>query len=106
MPEYTRDTHAILEAISENRSDMEKKLDSLHKEQAQVKEEVKALRYGFPEGDPDAHRKYHETIIEWRELRNKLVREALENAAKVGVLGAIAWFAYAVWVALKMEVNK
>jgi hypothetical protein len=60
----------------------------------------------FPAGDTDGHRRYHETVIEWRELRNKIVREALINAGKVGGLGAIGWLLYAIWIALKMELSK
>lgn len=60
----------------------------------------------FPAGDTDGHRRYHETVIEWRELRNKIVRECLINAAKAGFLAAIGWLLYAIWVAIKMELAR
>ena len=33
-------------------------------------------------------RRYHESVIEWRELRNKVVRECLVKAAQATTLGA------------------
>jgi hypothetical protein len=60
----------------------------------------------FPSGDTDGHRRYHETVIEWRELRNKIVRECLINAAKAGFLGATGWVLYAIWVAFKLELSR
>lgn len=60
----------------------------------------------FPAGDTDGHRRYHESVIEWRELRNKIVRECLTNAAKAGFLGGSAWLLYAIWVAFKMEITR
>lgn len=61
---------------------------------------------GFAGCDLDGHRRYHETIIEWRELRNKIVRESLINAAKAGFLGAIIWVSWALFNALKLEFFK
>ena len=68
--------------------------------------DVAALRDGFPGGDPESHRRYHESIIEWRELRNRMVKEALIKAAQAGSIGALGWIAYAVWTAFKMEIMK
>lgn len=60
----------------------------------------------FPAGDTDGHRRYHETVIEWRELRNKIVRECLIHAAKIGGLAGLGWILYAIWTALKLELGK
>lgn len=95
----SEDAIAIIAAVRETTGDLEKQL-------AAVKARQDELFEGFPDGDPESHRRYHESIIEWRELRNKMVKEALIHAAKVGGLGAIGWVAYALWVAFKMEITK
>jgi hypothetical protein len=64
------------------------------------------LLQAFPSGDIDGHRRYHESVIEWRELRNKMVREALIHAAKAGSLGAMGWLAYAVWQSFIITVRQ
>lgn len=71
-----------------------------------LRKEVHDLRRAFPGDDPEGHRRYHESLIEWRELRNNMVRAALIQAAKLGGLGAIGWVAYALWTAFKMELRK
>ena len=117
MPDLSPDTLAIIRAIqdvdsrrrdSEERHHAENKrrIDCIVEAQRQIQSELKDISNGFPDGDPDSHRRYHESVIEWRELRNKMVREALIKAAQVGGLGAIGWIAYALWSAFKMEVMK
>lgn len=64
------------------------------------------LMSGFPADDVDGHRRYHESVIEWRELRNKMVREALVNVAKAGTLGALGWLALAIWKAFQISVTR
>lgn len=60
----------------------------------------------FPGGDTDGHRRYHEAVIEWRELRNKMVREALIKAAQATTLGALGWVALAIWRSFLMTVKQ
>lgn len=70
---------------------------------ASMHQEVKAA---FPAGDIEGHRRYHQAIIEWSELRNKIVREVLINAGKVGFIGGLVWVAVAIWHAFKMELTR
>lgn len=72
--------------------------------QKELQQAVKEIVSGFPGGDPHAHRRYHESVIEWRELRNRMVRDALIHAAKVGGLAGACWVAYAIWTAFKLEI--
>lgn len=60
----------------------------------------------FPAGDTDGHRRYHESVIEWRELRNKLVREALIKVAQAGALAGAGWVALALFQAFKLSVKQ
>ena len=102
MP-LSEDAIAIIAAVQEATRDstraIEQRMDVFQEKQAQ-------LFAGFPGSDPEAHRRYHEAVMEWRELRNKMVREALIHAAKVGGLGAACWVAYALWTVFKMEVTR
>lgn len=92
-------TSSVIQAIDASNLDLERKIDKV---QAQVCD----ILNGFPDRDLAGHRTYHEAAIEWRQTRNKLVNAALMQAAKVGSIAAIGWVAYAVWVALKMELTK
>ena len=64
------------------------------------------LMTAFPGSDTDGHRRYHEGVIEWQELRNKLVREALIKVAQGGALAGAGWVALAIWQAFKITVVK
>lgn len=67
---------------------------------------IEKVLSGFPAGDFDGHRRYHESVIEWRELRNKLVREALIKVAQGGALAGAGWVALAIWNAFKITVKQ
>lgn len=60
----------------------------------------------FPGNDIDGHRRYHQSVIEWRELRNKLVREALIKVTQAGSLAAFGWVALAIWQSFKLTVKQ
>ena len=45
----------------------------------------------FPDGDTAGHCRAHRSYIEAAELKNRLIRECLETAAKVGGVAAIGW---------------
>lgn len=64
------------------------------------------LLSGFPANDIDGHRRYHEAVIEWRELRNKMVKEALIKAAQASAVGALGWVAFALWQSIKLSVKQ
>lgn len=79
---------------------------AIEKEVIAVKGKVDLVLSGFPDNDPEAHRRYHESIIEWRELRNKMVKEALIKMAGAGALGGVGWLAYAIWQAFRISVKQ
>ena len=60
----------------------------------------------FPASDIDGHRRYHESVIEWRERRNKLVQEALTKAAAAGFWAGAVWVAVAVWKAVVISIKQ
>lgn len=100
------DTRAILAALRDQDDKSKQQINTIMDAQRKLQQDVTSISRGFPDGDPDSHRRYHESVIEWRELRNKMVRDALVHAAKVGGIGAACWVAYAVWTAFKMEVMR
>lgn len=65
---------------------------------------IEKILAGFPAGDFDSHRRYHESAIEWRELRNKMVREGLIKVAQAGALAGALALAGVIWKAFKMSV--
>lgn len=86
--------------------EIQKQLQTLCDAQKLAQKDINSILRGFPDEDPESHRRYHETVIAWRELRNQLVREALINAGKVGFLASMAWVVYALWLVFKMEFFK
>jgi hypothetical protein len=83
-----------------------RKIDAIIERNQQADAVVARLVAGFPDGDAEAHRRYHEAVIERIELRNKIVREALVKVAGSGALAGLAWLAYAVWQAFVVSVHK
>lgn len=60
---------------------------------------------GFPAGDPDGHRRYHEAVIRAMENRNRIVRECLVKAGSASILAGLGWLGWAVWHWFKLEVK-
>jgi hypothetical protein len=80
--------------------------DAVNLKVSQLEATTARLQLAFPVGDIEGHRRYHESVIEWRELRNKLVREALTKMVGAGVLAGLGWLGLAIWQALKVSVTK
>lgn len=60
----------------------------------------------FPAGDTDGHRRYHESVIEWRDVRNKMVKEGLIKVAQAGMLGGAGILLALFWRAFKISVTQ
>lgn len=82
------------------------KMEQIHRELAANTEVTKKLSDAFPGGDTDGHRRYHEAVIEWREQRNKIVREGLAKVVHMGLIGGTGWLLYTVWQAIKLTVKQ
>jgi len=88
-------------------SDSERKMLTLISDQiADNTRKTEKILLAFPSGDTEGHRRYHESVIEWRDLRNKMVREALIKVAQGGALAGAGWVAVALWQALKITVKQ
>lgn len=58
-------------------------------------ERMARMEAGFPGGDPDGHRRYHEMMIEEMEDKKKLRRELMAHVIKSSTwaaLGGVVWF--------------
>jgi hypothetical protein len=85
----------------ENRSDNEvqaRKLD-------EVIRRVDDLHKGFPAGDWEGHRRYHETLIERAEARTKFYDDLRVELAKKGIWALLALLGIALWQYIKSKVN-
>lgn len=91
--------HALLLAI-------QAEVQTCRSELAENTRKTEQLLSAFPGEDTDGHRRYHQTVIEWRELRNKMVREAFINMAKVGSLAAAGILIAVMWKALKISITQ
>ena len=64
----------------------------------QQKADLEAVvKNGFPDGDPDGHRRYHEAEIKAAEERAKFWAQMRIEGAKWAGLGALAFAASAAW---------
>ncbi len=80
-------------------------LTEMRDKQDGILQKLDALSRGFPAGDYEGHRRYHEAVIERMELRNRLVREALTKVVQAGTLAAFGWIAVAMWNYFKLNIN-
>jgi hypothetical protein len=96
----------LLTDMRDNQLDMRADMEQLTKTVSTLQAANEMLLSGFPANDVDGHRRYHESVIEWRELRNKLVREALAKVASAGALAAFGWLALAIWKSIRLSVTQ
>lgn len=71
-----------------------------------VQRSVVTLVNGFPDGDIEGHRRYHESVIRWHELRNQVLRAALEKVVQAGTVAAFGYLLVLLWEWFKLEVKK
>ena len=96
----------FLNEIRNNQHDLMGCFEQLSKQVSNQQSLVERVLSGFPAADVEGHRRYHESVIEWRELRNKMVREAMIKASQAGTLAALGWLGLAIWRALKISVTQ
>lgn len=81
-------------------------LTAIRDELAENTRKTDQLLRAFPAGDTDGHRRYHESVIEWRELRNRMVKEGLIKVAQAGMLGGAGILLALIWRAFKISVTQ
>lgn len=63
------------------------------------------LHRGFPDGDPDAHCRYHEILIKKAEARADFYMELRAELAKKGMWALIVLLGLALWQYIKSKVT-
>lgn len=100
---------ALVEALRQFHAaqvDIVERLTRIEKREEKIDAILDRVVNSFPDGDMDSHRRYHQAIIEWRELRNRMVREALIKGAGTSAIAGGMWLAYAIWQAFKLSVKQ
>lgn len=95
---------ALLTEMRDNQLDMRADLEQVARKMTTLEEANERLFSGFPANDVEGHRRYHQSVIERRELVNKMLRETLVNIAKAGTLGTLGLLLAACWKYLKISV--
>lgn len=92
--------HYTAEAINTRFAIFEEKLIE------KIEELDNTLKSGFPEGDPDLHRKEHETKLRLDNERAELYKSVREKIITSGVWGMFVLLAMAIWEYLKSSISK
>lgn len=95
------DTQAILSAIEAWRQDENRDHDLKHMENQRRMDEFarellavsSAVKTGFPDGDFDGHRRYHELVIAREEQRSQIRREVITHLLKTSTWVALGGLA-------------
>lgn len=96
----------VLAELRDGQVDLMANMDALNLKTARSEAAITRLLSGFPADDVEGHRRYHESVIEWRELRNKLVREALIKLAGAGAIAAAGILITLAWQVFKVKVTQ
>ena len=70
----------------------------------EVLRQIKKLSDGFPAGDTDGHRRYHEAVIKRAEARAKLWEETRAHVIKNGFWLGLGFLCWTLWQAFKAKV--
>lgn len=79
-------------------------LEVVQRELKVVIDRVDDLAKGFPGGDWEGHRLYHEAVIKRMEARTELYRELRSELAKKGLWALIAMMGAALWFYIKSKI--
>lgn len=96
----------LLTQMRDNQLDMRADFEQLSGKVDNLQTANERLLSGFPADDVDGHRRYHQSVIERRELVNKMLRETLVAIAKTGVLGTLGLLVAAAWKYFLLSVSK
>lgn len=81
-------------------------LEVIEKDIKMLTERVDDLAKGFPNGDPDGHRLYHEATIKKIEARARFYEDLRAELAKKGIWSLIILIGAALWFYLKAKLSE
>jgi hypothetical protein len=96
----------VLGELRDGQVELMANMDQMSAKATKSEAAITRLLSGFPADDVEGHRRYHESVIEWRELRNKLVREALIKLAGAGALATAGILITLAWQTFKIKVTQ
>lgn len=110
MPEdshvtVSEDTRLLLRALAQTRDALRTEQQRQGMEQtaqiqaieSTVKDLVAQFQNAFPEGDAQAHRKYHEDVMAFRRRIGQILWAWLQHLTLYGGTAAIVWIAITLW---------
>jgi hypothetical protein len=78
-------------------------LAALREELAENTRKTDLILKGFPQGDPDGHRRYHEEVMQQMAERRKLRQELLTHLLKASSWPALVGVCYVLWRYFKTQ---
>lgn len=84
-------TFEFLNELRANQKHIFKLLSEQGKRADKIELTLERILGAFPDGDTEGHCRAHKAYIERAENTNRLVRECLETAIKLGGVAAIGW---------------
>lgn len=110
MPDETplhisEDTRLLLRALSQTRDALRNEQQRQGMEQAAritaiesaMKDLMSQFKEAFPEGDAPAHRRYHESVMNFRRRLGQILWAWLQHLTLYGGTAAIVWIAITLW---------
>lgn len=104
---------AVVDALDQLRDEIGQRhvensssLEVLEKDLKVVIERVDDLARGFPDSDPDGHRRAHEALIRKAEARAKFYEDLRGELAKKGLWALLVLLGIALWQYVKVRVTQ
>lgn len=81
-------------------------LEVIEKDIKVLTDRVDDLAKGFPNGDPDGHRQYHDAVIKRMEARTRFYEDLRGELAKKGIWSMIILVGAALWFYAKAKLSE
>lgn len=95
----------LRDEIGQRHTENTSSLEIVEKDLKVLIDRVDDLSKGFPGGDWEGHRRYHEAVIKRMEARTDLYRELRSELAKKGLWALIVMVCTAFWFYFKSHIN-
>jgi len=104
--ESVEEVQQLIHAIYESTNATKSELSNLMLGFSTFAAKQASIEKGFPDGDPDGHRRHHEALIRKAIARAAFWEKLLAELSKWGIIGVIGFVGTAIWIAIKNEAHK